>query len=186
MLQGPVPLEISRALIVAWLLPAAAMLVALIAVRDARPTTYAKTLTVLRWMLIAYLLGAIILTLWPLDFAFDLDRVDDGNWTPLKGSLGFLISDNSLQNELGGRDVLANVVLFTPFGLLLPFAFYSSRGILVSALIIALLAFGLEFTQGLLIAERTIDVDDAISGFVGGIVALALASLLRPIAHRKA
>ncbi len=185
MFNGPVDVQISRALIVVWLLPAVGMLLALIAVRNSPPTTRAKVIHALRLMLAGYLLGAVILTLWPLDFVLDIDRVDDGNWSPFGGSLGFLISDNTLQNELGGRDVLANVVLFAPFGVLLPYAFYQWRGIPVSAFFIAFGAFGLEFTQGVTIAERTFDIDDAIAGLVGGVVALAVASLLRPAAHPR-
>jgi glycopeptide antibiotics resistance protein len=185
MLRGPVYLEISRPLIAVWLMPAVGMLLALIAMRNAPPRSHAKVVNAVRLMLLGYLVGAIVLTLWPLELDLSVVRVENGNWSPFNGTLGFLISDNELQNTLGGRDVLANIVLFTPFGLLLPYAFYQWRGVPVSALFIAFLAFGLELTQGLLIAERTFDIDDAIAGFVGGVVALAVASLLRPVAHRR-
>lgn len=179
-------LQISRALIVVWLLPTFGALLLLIATRGSPPHTQARVLVAIRCLLLAYLCGAVVLTLWPLDIDVSVTRVEEGNWAPFDGSLGFLISDNTLQNEIGGRDVLANVVLFTPFGVLLPFAFYQWRGVIVAAMMIAFLAFGLEFAQGLAIAERTFDIDDAIAGFTGGTAALAVAALVRPFAVRYA
>lgn len=176
--------EISRALIVVWVLPAIGALLLLIATRSAAPRTQATVLQTVRFLLLAYVAGAVILTLWPLDFVVSVKGLEDGNWSPLGGSLGFVISDNPVKNEVGGPDVLANVVLFVPFGLLLPYAFYQWRGIAVPALILVFLAFGLEFTQGATIAERTFDIDDAIAGFGGGMAGLLVAALLRPAAVR--
>jgi glycopeptide antibiotics resistance protein len=184
MLEGPVEVQISQALIVVWVLPTIGMILALIATRSTPPHTQATVLATLRLLLLAYLLGAVILTLWPLDFEVSVRGLEEGNWEPFGGSLGFLISDIEIQNEIGGRDVLANVVLFIPFGLLLPFAFYQWRGIILSAFIIAFVAFGLELTQGVTIAERTFDIDDALSGLGGGLVALIVTPLVRPLAVR--
>jgi glycopeptide antibiotics resistance protein len=183
MLQGPVELQISSTLIVVWVLPTIGALLALMATRDS-PHLRGPVSTMVRLMLLAYLFGAILLTLWPLDFEVASRGIDDGNWEPFGGSLGFLISDNEMQNEIGGRDVLANVVLFIPFGALLPFAFYQWRGIVLPAFLIACLAFGLEYVQGLTIAQRTFDIDDPIAGLAGGIVALIVAALLKPLATR--
>lgn len=185
MFEGPVVVEISRPLIIVWVMPAVGMLLALVTMRNAAPVAHGRVLLAVRLLIAGYLVGAIVLTLWPLDFDASVRQVEEGNWTPFGGSLGFLISDNSLQNEIGGRDVLANLVLFAPFGLLLPYAFYRWRGVAVPLMIVAFLAFGLEFTQGLSIAERTFDVDDAIAGFAGGLAGALVAAMVRPVALRR-
>jgi len=112
--------------------------------------------------------------------------VEDGNWTPFRGTIGFFLSDSPARHAVAVRDVLANVVLFAPFGLLLPFAFYAWRGLGVPALIIAFFAFGLEFAQGLSVADSTFDIDDDIAGFAGEVAALLVAAVLSPAAHRSA
>lgn len=184
MLQGPVELQISQPLIVVWLLPAIGMLFALVATRSAPPHTQNTLLMALRLLLLAYLVGAVVLTLWPLDFEPSVRGVEEGNWEPFGGSIGFMISDIEARRQIGGRDVLANVVLFIPLGLLLPYAFYQWRGIVLCAFLIAFVAFGLELTQGISIAQRTFDIDDPISGLAGGLIGLLVAALVRPLAER--
>ena len=184
MLQGPVEVQISGPLIVVWILPAIAALLVLAATRTSPPHTQGRVLGVLRVLLLGYFVGIVLLTFWPLEFKVAMRGIEEGNWTPFGGSLGFMISDNQLQNEIGGRDVLANVALFFPLGLILPFSFYQWRGVLLSGFIIVVLASALEYFQGLTIAERTFDIDDPIAGFFGGLIGLILAALLRPVASR--
>jgi glycopeptide antibiotics resistance protein len=176
-------LELSPPLIVIWLLPAVGVLIALIATRRAPPRTERTMMSFVRFVLLAYVIGALILTWWPLRFVFEVAQVEDGNWAPFGGSLGFLISDIPVRQDLGGRDVLANIVLFAPIGALLPFAVYQWRGLAVSILVLTFLAFGIEITQGFFIADRTFDIDDAISGLVGGAGGVLLAALVHPVAR---
>ncbi|MEX2393476.1 MAG: VanZ family protein [Actinomycetota bacterium] len=176
-------LRISGPLIAVWLFPAAVVLVSLIATRRVPPMTERKVMSLVRFALLGYVIAALILAWWPLEFVLEASQVEDGNWAPFGGSLGFLISSNELQQELGGRDVIANIVLFAPIGALMPFAVYQWRGLVVSLLILATLAFGVEVTQGFFIADRTFDIDDAISGFVGGAAGTLFAALAHPLAR---
>ena len=179
-------LELSRPLAILWMLPAVGAILGLIAARGTDPRTHATVMTVLRCMLFGYLAGCVVLALWPLEFDVSVPRVEKGNWTPFDGTLGFLISENEVQHALGERDVLANVLLFVPLGLLLPFAFFQWRGIPLAIALLAFVAFALEFTQGLTIEQRTFDIDDAIAGFGGALAGTLIAAIVRPVTHQIA
>jgi glycopeptide antibiotics resistance protein len=77
------------------------------------------------------------------------------------------------------------VLLFIPLGLLLPFAATRWHPFVVTAVLLAIFAFGLEITQGVAIAARTFDIDDAISGFAGGIGGMLVAGLLWPVGSHR-
>ncbi len=81
--------------------------------------------------------------------------------------------------------MLANVVLFVPFGVLLPFATYQWHGIGWALAVLIFLAFAFEMTQGITIAERTFDIDDAIAGCAGAALGTVAAAVLRPLVRRR-
>ncbi len=176
--------ELSRPLAVLWMLPAIGALLALVVARGAEPRTHANVMTALRFLLFAYLAGVVLITLWPLTVDASVARVEHGNWSPFEGTLGFFFSDNAKQASLGERDVLANVLLYVPLGLLVPYAFFQWRGIPLPIMLLAFLAFALEFTQGFTITERTFDIDDAIAGFAGAVLAVIAAALIHPLTRQ--
>jgi glycopeptide antibiotics resistance protein len=181
----PNDLSLSQPIVIVWLIPALLATIGLIATRRSRRATREQTLNVVRVLAVAYLGAAAFLTLWPFHPDVSVARVESGNWVPFHGMLGFLVSDSDLQNRIATRDVLANVLLFVPLGLLLPFAAVRWHPFVVTALLLVVFAFGLEITQGVAIAARTFDIDDAISGFAGGVGGMLAAGVLWPIASHR-
>jgi glycopeptide antibiotics resistance protein len=119
---------------------------------------------------VLYFVGILVITLWPLEFDVSLTRIQLGNWEPLQGTLGWMLDPvNDVQARFGAQDVIANIVLFAPLGFLLPFAIESKAGWIITIVGLATLSFGLELVQGLTIAQRTFDIDDALSGTLGAI-----------------
>lgn len=185
MLRG-VGVQFGRELIVLWLLPAGLAIAALVVTRRARRSTRTIVVTCVRLLVLAYLVGVIALTLWPFDFDIEAGRITDrGNWAPFGGTLGFLISDNSLKVQVASRDFLANVLLFAPLGVLLAARQKRSTGVLLVALLLIGMAFALEVIQGLTVAERTLDIDDAIAGSIGAVLATAVGGMMRPLVDSR-
>lgn len=182
----PNDISLSQPIVIVWLIPALVAAIALIATRRSNRAKREQTLNVIRVLVVAYLGAAAFLTLWPFRPDVSVARVENGNWVPFQGMLGFLVSNSDLQNRIATRDVLANVLLFIPLGLLLPFAAVRWHPFVVTAVLLVLFAFGLEITQGLAISQRTFDIDDAISGFAGGLVGMLSAGVLWSLAGRRA
>ncbi len=179
MLQGG--LTFTRPLAIIWLLPAAGAVIALVATRSARRALRQRVVYTAQLLVLAYALGCVLITLWPLQVDVSLERMlERGNWIPFEGTLGFLRSKNELQVRLGGRDALANIVLFMPLGVLVPLVVRRWFNVVVVGIVVASFAFGLELVQGLVIVGRTFDIDDAIVSFAGAGAALGLGLVLRP------
>lgn len=53
-----------------------------------------------------------------------------------------------------------------------------------SALLVVLLAFGMEVSQGVTVVGRAFDVDDAIAGAAGALAAVAVGAVLRVATDR--
>lgn len=182
MLAG-VGFEFGRVLVVAWLLPVAAAIVAVIAAR--RRSTHQAVVLFVRLLIVGYAVGVVAITLWPFDFDVQTGRIlDRGNWTPFGGTLGFLISDNSLKVRVASRDFVANILLFAPLGVLIAIQQRRTAGVAVVIVLLVAMAFSLEVIQGLTVAERTLDIDDAIAGSIGAFLAALVGALLRPLAVR--
>lgn len=179
MLSGSV--QLSKPLAAVWVLPAIAAVVALFATRSRRPQVRTRTLRIVRILVLLYLIGIVLITLWPLHFDAAHHGLEKGNRIPFHGTLGFVTSQSKVQQRIGDLDFLANVLLYIPFGLLLPFAINRPGGILVTLALGAAFALGLEIVQGAYVIGRTFDIDDAISGFAGVCIGAAVASLLRPM-----
>lgn len=177
--------QLGRELVVLWLLPVALAVAAIIATRRSQTPTRRAVVRAMQFLIAAYLVGVVVITLWPFEFDFETGRIlDRGNWTPFGGTLGFLISDNSLKVRIGSRDFLANVLLFAPLGVLLTLQQKRMTGVVVVITFLIAIAFALEVIQGLTVAERTLDIDDAIAGSVGAALAAVAGLLLRPFAYR--
>lgn len=182
MLAG-VGFEFGRVLVVAWLFPVAAAVVALAAAR--RRSTRRIVVLFVRLLIVAYVVGVVAITLWPFEFDLQTGRIlDRGNWTPFGGTLGFLVSDNSLKVRVASRDFLANVLLFAPLGVLVAIRQSRAGRVIVVIGSLVALAFALEVIQGLTVAERTLDIDDAIAGSVGATLAACAGAVVRPLAYR--
>lgn len=174
-------LQLTRYLAVVWLLPAVVVVLALLVTRSARAATKREVRGVLRLLVVAYLVAVVAITLWPFEIDLASSRIiERGNWIPFRGTLGFLVSSNTLRVSLGTRDFVANVVLFIPLGLLLALAVRRGPGLAACAVALVVLAFALEVIQGLTIVGRTLDIDDAIACSVGALGALVLGAILRP------
>jgi glycopeptide antibiotics resistance protein len=178
-----VDFEFGRALVVVWLLPVAAAIVALIAAR--RRSTRHVVVRLVQLVIAGYLIGVVAITLWPFEFDVDTRQIlDRGNWTPFGGTLGFLISDNSLKVRVASRDFVANILLFAPLGVLLAAQQRRMYGVALVAVLLSGVAFALEVIQGLTVAGRTLDIDDAIAGSIGAVLASCAGGILRPLANR--
>jgi len=172
---------LSKPLAIVWVLPAIAGVVLLFATRAQPPARRKSALRVVRFLLFVYLIGIVLITLWPLHFDPTHHGLEKGNRIPFHGTLGFVTSQSKVQQRIGDLDFLANVLLYIPFGLLLPFAIDRPGAVLITLALGAAFALGLELVQGAYVAERTFDIDDAISGFAGACIGAAAASLSRPI-----
>ncbi len=183
MLTGGVQPQLSKGLAAVWLVPAIVGVVLMLLSRSKNPQARANALRAVRWLTFAYVIGTIVITLWPLHFDPDHHGLEKGNRIPFHGTLGFVTSQNEEQQRIGDLDFLANVLLYIPVGLLLPLAIDRPGGVFITLVITAGLALGLEIVQGAIVAERTFDIDDAISGFAGAGIGAGAAALLRPMAR---
>jgi glycopeptide antibiotics resistance protein len=177
-LLDPRLLPAGAAVIVAWLFPAVVAIVVLIA---ARRSTFVRQATAA--LFAVYVFGIAVITFWPLQFDLSLRRLRRGNWTPFRGTLGMVRSPHPLAQFVGGRDFVANVLLFAPVGLLLPFVVgRRRRGLLVVALVLLIVfAFALEFVQGIAV-NRTFDIDDPISGAIGAVAGAVAGTIIAVLA----
>lgn len=141
----------------------------------------------LRLLIVAYLLAAVALHLWPFRFDLSVIRIfRDGNFTPLHGSLRFLVTDASERAYL--RHDFLHVVLLIPVGVLLPLQQRWKQRLWVvgaSAVAVVVLAFGMEVAQGVTVVGRAFDIDDAIGGAAGALAAVAVGALLRLVSDRS-
>jgi len=172
---------LSKPLAIVWVFPAIAGVVAMAATRSRRPEVRRRALRVVRLLTFGYLIGIVVITLWPLHFDAAHHGIEKGNRIPFHGTLGFVRSTSKVQQRIGDLDFLANVLLYIPFGLLLPFAVDRPGGILITLALGAGCALGFEILQGAYVVGRTFDIDDAITGFAGAGIGAAVASLLRPM-----
>ncbi len=172
---------LSKPIAIVWVLPAVAGILAMAATRSRRPAVRKRALRVVRFLTFFYLVGIVIITLWPLHFDATHHGLQTGNRIPFHGTLGFVTSQSKVQQQVGDLDFLANVLLYIPFGLLLPFAIDRPGGILITLGLGLGFALGLELLQGAYVVGRTFDIDDAITGFAGAAIGAAVASLTRPV-----
>jgi len=172
---------LSKPLAIVWVFPAIAGVVAMALTRSRRPVVRRRALRFVRLLTFAYVVGIVVITLWPLHFDAAHHGLEKGNRIPFHGTLGFVTSNSKVQQRIGDLDFLANVLLYIPFGLLLPFAIDRPGGILVTLALGVACALGLEILQGAYVIGRTFDIDDAITGFAGAAIGAAVASLLRPM-----
>jgi glycopeptide antibiotics resistance protein len=168
-----------RVLVAIWVAPAIIVVLIALASRRVRPAMRWKIDRAIGVLIAAYAIGVIAITLYPFSFDVEPGRIlDRGNWVPFGGTLGFLISDNSLRVQIASRDFLANIALFAPVGLLLGSRTRHGRDVVLAMALLVGMAFALEVVQGLTVAERTLDIDDAIAGSIGAVGAVLVGSVL--------
>lgn len=174
-------LQINGVLAFVWIAPAAVALIALATSGGPRSRQRRLVRSGVVLLLVGYVVAASILILWPLEFDISALRLRDGNWRPFEGTIGWYFSpSNGVQEMLGGRDFWANVILFVPFGLLFPYVAAKRWTPIASIVLIVGLAFGFELTQGIFVAARTFDIDDAITGAAAGVAVAVVASIFTP------
>jgi glycopeptide antibiotics resistance protein len=167
-------------LAVVWLLPAVVAIAALLLTRGSRTRTRDRVRLFVGLLAFGYLVATVAITFWPFQVDLSPERVlGQGNWIPFRGTLGFVMSDDPLRVRLGTRDFLANVVLFFPLGLLFGVITRRWVGLLAVFIVLVAVAVGLELVQGVTIAQRTLDVDDAIACAAGAFIGVAAAAVLR-------
>jgi glycopeptide antibiotics resistance protein len=172
-------MHFDRVLVAIWVAPALVALFVLLVARRARRQTKRTIHRATALLIAAYAIGVIAVTLYPFSFDIEPGRIlDRGNWVPFGGTLGFLLSNNSLRVEVASRDFLANIALFAPIGLLLGSRTRGLRDVVVVGLMLVAMAFALEVVQGLTVAERTLDIDDAIVGSLGALAAVIIGASL--------
>lgn len=117
-------------------------------------------------LLAFYLVVLAWVTLRPVD----LQDEPASNFTPLHTIMDELT--NAVSLRVGLRQIVGNLLLLVPLGLLLPFV---SRAALRTNLAVVLgTTLLIELLQGLVIAGRSFDVDDLLLNFVGGAAALVV------------
>jgi glycopeptide antibiotics resistance protein len=179
-------IQLSRTLVAVWALPAIGALVVLLLGRAGGIAWWNRARGAVRLLAIFYFVGILVITLWPLEFDISLDRIQLGNWEPLQGTLGWLLDPvNDVQARFGARDVVANVVLFAPLGLLLPLSIDSKMSSVLAFVALSALSLILELVQGFAVQQRTFDIDDAISGALGALGGAIAAAMVKPIVTAK-
>jgi glycopeptide antibiotics resistance protein len=163
---------------VVWLLPAALAVVALVVAQRSRFIHAAGSA-----LFVLYLIAIGVIEFWPLQFDVSLRRLRHGNWMPFQGSIGMARSTHPLAQFVGGRDFLANILLFAPVGVLLPLVIGRRKraSIIVGLALLVVLAFALEFAQGIAV-NRTFDIDDPISASIGALAGVAVGLIVAALA----
>ena len=133
-----------------------------------------------RLLLLAYAVAVFFVTTWPLNPHSANYPADLPWWANLHYTPGYV--------DL--RSFAANIVMFVPFGVLVPLlwpAADSWRRMLVRALLtsatIEVVQLVLDLTIG---GKRTVDVNDLISNGIGALLGLALLRLALPAIPARA
>lgn len=77
------------------------------------------------------------------------------------------LKDESIRNRIIG-EIIPNIMIFVPFGIFTPIVFKRMRKFYMTALVVLVLTFSIEFFQYFI--GRTSDIDDLIANFLGGII----------------
>lgn len=150
-----------------------------------KPGSYRQLLTILTWMiLIVYLLVLFkLICMKYLDLPDLLSRIDNPNAhrpynvIPLVTISKYFMADQmSLLRRAG--NILGNIYLFIPLGLLLPLVYRKANNILTMLFISLFLSIFFEAAQYTL-ASGSSDIDDVILNTMGGISGLLLFRLIR-------
>lgn len=134
----------------------------------------------LLFVLAAYLLGVLLLTLWPLPMTEERSSGGRINLVPLRSTLRDLkhiFSDQGIYYRHLLRNLAGNILLFIPLGLLLPLLFRRCRKPGRVVLAAFLFSAGIELAQGLSRSfgnYRAADVDDVLLNTAGALVGVVL------------
>ncbi len=130
--------------------------------------------------LLAWILVVVSLTFFPFRIVL-YDWYGSANLVPF-ASIAQLITETV--PEVAIRNILGNVVLFVPFGLLLPLLFHRMQAFWPFIWRIVVISVGIEILQ-IFTRARSIDVDDVILNALGGAIGFGLLSILRPLLDRS-
>ena len=130
------------------------------------------------FLLALWLIGGLVLTLQP---AHPLPgQVVDNNLVPFR-TLGIYLAN--LGSWFWMRNLLGNLVLLLPLGLLGPIAFPAVDRWLRVALVALFVSTAIELLQ-LAVPDRSADIDDVIVNVAGALLGYAILNLARLIAPR--
>lgn len=131
----------------------------------------------LRALLIAYLVGVLRVTLWP-------QLADPETLRGLERALLWLHARGLPEGiDLVLVEAVANVVMFVPFGVLVPVVLGRRGG--VTVLLGALLSGAIELTQLVLLPDRVSTVQDVVLNTLGAAVGVLVLVLLRTAVRRR-
>ncbi len=115
-------------------------------------------------LIVLYSVALVLIVFWP---------------TPVDRDLGWLLQAISRRMpwlSYGAIEFGANVLLFVPFGMLLPLAWPAIRRVVVPLALAATVA--IESAQAVFLAERTMSVRDVVANVLGAAIGFALAWLI--------
>lgn len=129
-----------------------------------------------------FLFGWIVYFFWVTQvLSFGNNMGDPYNLEPLKPL--FLAFKYGTTNAAMVNQLLMNVIMFVPFGVLLPLVFTQKNigfsKVLAASFLLSLLTESTQFLTG-----RSVDIDDLIANSFGGILGIALLSIVCVVARR--
>ncbi len=130
--------------------------------------------------LLAWILVVVSLTFFPFRIIL-YDWYGSANFIPF-ASIAQLISETV--PEIAVRNILGNIVLFVPFGLLLPLLFARMQTFWSFIWRIVVISVGIEMLQ-VFTRARAVDVDDVILNALGAAAGFGLFSILRHLTARS-
>lgn len=124
------------------------------------------------WLaLVVYLALLALVTLTPVS-----GTEQTANYVPGASFSRYL--SEGVENSLAIRQLGGNVVMFLPFGFVLPFAIAAARRVLVTVPLALLASAGIEIVQATRVEGRVFDIDDVLLNVVGALVGLLIHRLL--------
>lgn len=134
---------------------------------------------VLRSLTFAYIIMVLGVGLFPIQ-NYPLENPPGQNFIPFKTIVELV---TTLPAWIATKQIVGNMLMFLPFGLLMPFYFSRHKflKLLGTSALFSILIESLQFTIGVLFVGsqyRVVDIDDVILNVVGAIIGFALYSLL--------
>ncbi|MFD1674073.1 VanZ family protein [Alicyclobacillus fodiniaquatilis] len=142
---------------------------------------------VLSLLFFAYLLVVVDITLFPIPYTHNGGDIQANNLIPFKTIMAIL-KDGSLSNDFS--NIGGNVLLFAPFGFLIPLLFRKQNSYIKILLLGFLGTLCVESSQFMISAilgftYRSFDVDDLICNTVGTLIGYAILRVCRYLGQKR-
>ena len=154
---------------------------------ERKPRPFSPGRETMQVIFILYLVVVAAATIVPLQ-PIAVSGVGSLSFVPGRSTIGCYLQMKGTPVEvvICSMQLVGNVILFVPMGLLLPFVWsksISSRGIVASALVVSVTIEVIQYLQRFMGMKRSADVDDVILNVVGALIGyllIKLGSMLRP------